>query len=287
MPFAVKVLFVGVLTLGSSSFVFAQSGTRPQVQPAVTAASAAPQTAAVNLPVVVSGTVPDEATRQAILSRLREIYGSDRVVDQMGVSNLIAPPNWAQHVQKMIQPDLKLVSRGQLSIKGNIAELRGEVSNEAQRQQIVSKILNDVGNPTYTLRNGLRVTGPGQEQEKVDAVLSNQIVEFEPASAKLTEKGKSVLNGLLPVLKQMNVSGKSFEIIGHTDAQGNQAANLRLSSDRAEAVKAYLVNGGIPAEKLTTMGAGANRPIADNSTEEGRARNRRIEVRVGQVEAAQ
>jgi OOP family OmpA-OmpF porin len=79
--------------------------------------------------VIVSGVVPDEATRSAIVARMRELYGADRVVDQLGVDKLVAPPNWNQHIQRVLTPDLKRVTKGQLSITGNVVELSGEVDN--------------------------------------------------------------------------------------------------------------------------------------------------------------
>ena len=87
---------------------------------------------------MVAGTVPDESTRQAILARVRELYGNDRVVDQLGVGNLVAPPNWSQHVQRALHPDIKHVSRGQLSIQGNVLEIKGEDSpqNVAKRDAL-------------------------------------------------------------------------------------------------------------------------------------------------------
>src|SRR5438067_3095418 len=79
-------------------------GAPAQDSPAA-AASAAAATAAGK--VVVGGVVPDDATRVAILARVRELYGADRVVDQLGVDKLAAPPNWAQHVRSVLDPDLK------------------------------------------------------------------------------------------------------------------------------------------------------------------------------------
>jgi OmpA-OmpF porin, OOP family len=63
---------------------------------------------------------------------------------------------------------------------------------------------------------------------------------------------------------------------GHTDANGKPAHNLALSKRRAEAVKAYLVAHGIATARLSTMGYGQSRPIADNGTADGRAQNRRV-----------
>jgi OOP family OmpA-OmpF porin len=225
--------------------------------------------------VVVAGVVPDEATRQAILGRVRELYGADRVVDQMGVGNLVAPPHWSQNVQKLLSPDLKRVSRGQLRIKGNEIDVTGEVDNEALRQQVVSQMSAQL-NPTYTVRNGLRVAAAGQEV--VDAALANRIIEFEPGNATLTGTGQQVLDQLLPVLQQLK--GRRFEVIGYTDSQGSRAHNVALSAARADAVKAHLGSKGIAPELVQTSGVGPDRPVASNETPEGRARNRRIELRV-------
>jgi outer membrane protein OmpA-like peptidoglycan-associated protein len=71
-----------------------------------------------------------------------------------------------------------------------------------------------------------------------------------------------------------------LEIAGYTDDVGSSKLNLRLSTQRAQAVKAYLVRLGVPAWQLTAKGYGASQPVADNTNEEGRAMNRRIEFHV-------
>lgn len=225
--------------------------------------------------VVVSGTVPDEATRQAVLTRAREVFGVDRVVDQLGVGNLVAPPNWTSYLQRIISPDLKQVSRGQISVSGNVIDIKGEVGNEAVRQQIVSELSTRL-NTTYTVRNGLRVGAAGQDQ--VDQALTNRTIEFETGNSTLTPTGRQVLDLLAPVLQRL--PGRSFEVIGHTDAQGSRPQNIALSAARADTVKAHLASKGIAADSITTSGAGPDRPVASNDTPDGRARNRRIELRV-------
>ena len=122
--------------------------------------------------VVVAGTVPDEATRIAVITRLRELYGAERVVDQLSLGSVVAPPQWSQHVQKLLSPSLKQVSHGQLSVQGQTVDLKGEVGNEAVRQQLASEMAQSL-NPTYTVRNGLRVAV--QEQAVVDQALANRI----------------------------------------------------------------------------------------------------------------
>lgn len=255
-------LWAGALSAG---IVWAQ-------QPAPAAVPAAPAQAKV----VVSGTVPDEATRAAILARVREVYGAERVVDQLGVGPLAAPPQWSQQVQKLLTSDLKRVSQGQLKIEGNVVDIAGQVDSAQTQAQLVKTLATRLDNPTYTVRDNLRVGA--SSQQVLDAAMANRIVEFETGNATLTPAGQRVLDELLPVLQQL--AGRHFEIVGHTDADGSRQGNLLLSAARAETVKAYLVQRGIPAAALATSGVGPDRPVADNATPAGRARNRRIEFRV-------
>jgi OOP family OmpA-OmpF porin len=227
-------------------------------------------------PVVVSGTVPDEATRVAVVSRLREIYGAERVVDQLALGAVVAPPQWAQYVGKLLSPSLRQVNHGQLSVQGQTVQLSGEVANEVQRQQVAAEMAQSL-NPTYSVRNGLRVSA--SEQSLVDQILANRTIEFEPGSAVLRPAGQQILNEMAAALLQLR--GRRVALIGHTDALGARAGNVSLSLARAQTVKAYLVGRGVLADSLSTSGMGPDQPVASNDTDEGRARNRRIEFRVG------
>jgi OOP family OmpA-OmpF porin len=228
-----------------------------------------------NAPIVVAGTVPDEPTKAALLARLREVYGAGRVLDQLAVGAVSTPANWSDYLQKLIGPDLKLVSRGQLKVDGNNVSLRGDVANEAQRQQVAGAIAASL-NPTYTVNNGLRVVA--SEQGVLDAALANRIIEFESGQATLTDSGKAILDQMSVAL--LRLKDKKVEVIGHTDNAGSRAGNLSLSQARAEAVKQYVAGRGVKPELIAVSGEGPDRPVADNRSAEGRARNRRIEFKV-------
>jgi OOP family OmpA-OmpF porin len=114
----------------------------------------------------------------------------------------------------------------------------------------------------------------------LDAALANRIIEFESGKAALTESGKAVLDQMSVALQKLR--DKKVEVIGHTDNAGSRAGNLSLSQARAEAVKEYVVGRGVKAELVSVSGEGPDRPVADNRTAEGRARNRRIEFKVVQ-----
>lgn len=224
--------------------------------------------------VVVSGAVPDEATKVAVLSRLKAIYGPD-VIDQVTIGSVVAPPNWSDYVQKLIDPRLKQISHGQVQINGNTVSLQGEVANEAIRQQLPSDMAG-VLSPSYTVKNGLLVGQP--KQAVLDQALANRIIEFDSGSATLTPMGKQILDQMAAAMQQIN--GQAVVIIGHTSNDGKHDANIKLSQDRADAVKAYLVGKGVAANSLITRGVGPDQPIASDRTPEGRARNRRIEFRL-------
>ena len=227
--------------------------------------------------VLVSGTVPDEASKAAVLVRLRELYGADQVVDQIAVGQVALPANWTSYVQKLLTANLKQVSHGQLTIDGSVVSVRGEVANEAQRQKIASDFATSL-NPTYTVNNGLRVVAA--EQSVLDATLANRTVEFDSGKATLTPSGRAIVDDMGAAM--LSLKERKFDVIGHTDNQGLRQNNQNLSLARAEAVKFYLAAKGINAALLTASGQGPDRPIASNDTAEGRARNRRIEFRMAQ-----
>ncbi len=71
-----------------------------------------------------------------------------------------------------------------------------------------------------------------------------------------------------------------IQVAGHTDSTGSHAYNMKLSEQRAASVKTFLAGRGVPAQRMHTVGAGPDHPIADNSTEAGRAENRRVEITI-------
>jgi OOP family OmpA-OmpF porin len=225
--------------------------------------------------ILASGTVPDEASKAGILSRLRDVYGVDKVVDQIAVGSVVLPANWNSYVQKMISPTLLSISRGQLTVDGTTVNLRGEVANEAQRQQVASDIAVGL-NPIYIVHNGLRVSA--SEQTLLDQALGNRIIEFNSSEAILTPAGRKILDDMASVL--LKLRGRHFEVIGHTDNSGLRASNIALSHARANAIRDYLADKGVDTEKITTTGQGPDRPVASNDTADGRSRNRRIEFRI-------
>lgn len=98
--------------------------------------------------------------------------------------------------------------------------------------------------------------------------------------AELTPAGEQKIREYREQVRADMSAAKAVKITGHTDNVGKDDYNQQLSLRRAEAVRNYLIGIGSDASKLEAAGMGANNPIADNSTPEGRAQNRRVEVEV-------
>ena len=101
-------------------------------------------------------------------------------------------------------------------------------------------------------------------------------LNFDTGSANLQASSASQLDQIAAMLK--SAPALAVEVGGHTDNVGDAAANQKLSQARAGAVVSALVGRGIPAARLTPKGYGATSPVADNRTEDGRAKNRRVEL---------
>ena len=226
-------------------------------------------------PVVVEGVVPNQATKQAILSKMRSVYGQDQVVDKIQVRAVTAPSDWGNTVTQAISPDLKKVSQGKLTVQGTQVQLSGKVSNPTELQPLVQQYQGLIPSPYHFTQ---QLQANQAEQGIVDNALKNRIIEFESGSSVLTDSGKSILDEMAAALHK--VGNKKVKIIGHTDSSGDATKNLKLSQERAEAVKSYLVGKSIAATNLSSAGMGSNKPVADNATPEGRRKNRRIEFEV-------
>jgi outer membrane protein OmpA-like peptidoglycan-associated protein len=126
-----------------------------------------------------------------------------------------------------------------------------------------------------------QMAGTGVEVVRVGDNLTLNMpgnITFAFDSYKLKPEFDPVLDKLATTLVEYNKT--VIQIAGHTDSVGSHAYNMKLSEQRADSVKSYLVSRGVPAARLDTVGAGPDHPIASNDTEAGRAQNRRVEITI-------
>jgi outer membrane protein OmpA-like peptidoglycan-associated protein len=189
-------------------------------------------------------------------------------------------------------------SNSELSEARTQAAERNALRGELEAALTKLSLLEQTSGNTETMR--VEVQGTQQmiagyeadlrESEETIATLRKRIGEliwlkgdlknivFPVDSSEITSEANDVLEEAIAVLKGLN--GVQVVISGHTDNVDNEEHNHDLSQRRAEAVRNHLITHGIPSHKLIAVGCGSARPIADNATEEGRSKNRRIEFEI-------
>lgn len=120
---------------------------------------------------------------------------------------------------------------------------------------------------------------PPKAEIKGKKIELNENVEFKTNSHELANVTDPVLDEVVQIMKA-HPEIVRVRVEGHTDTVGSAKYNLALSDRRAKTVKDYLISHGIESSRLTSKGFGLTRPIATNKTEEGRARNRRVEIHI-------
>lgn len=127
------------------------------------------------------------------------------------------------------------------------------------------------------LRQSLQGTGVEVSRQGEQIVLNMpDNITFDTGSSEVKPTSFSVLNNLANTL--VKYQDTRINVAGHTDSIGSDQANLRLSQQRAYSVRNYMIDRGVAAQRMNAIGYGETRPIADNATPEGRARNRRVEI---------
>jgi len=146
------------------------------------------------------------------------------------------------------------------AVAGNVWSKRMQAQREAMEQA--------------TRGTNVEVTRTADNQLKVN--IPNDI-SFATGSAAIKPELRSVLETFANGLSK-DSTGMHVRIVGHTDSTGSEAVNNPLSLERADSVKNFLVDRGVPASHVETIGRGEREPIASNETAEGRAKNRRVEI---------
>jgi outer membrane protein OmpA-like peptidoglycan-associated protein len=235
----------------------------------------------------------DEALKDQIMDAVRGVFGDEADKCRADIDDGFATDMPAAANLSTILPILKSSPNASVIIKGD--QIVVNSPDQAALQQLVSDIqaaapgMTVVAEGPLDLQNeidnsltasGAAMDGLGENPDPRDVAraLSLQVINFEVDKAFIPDVNKPLLDRAAEIMTA--VPDMELMIIGHTDSQASDAYNMELSRDRAESVKEYLVSKGVDASKLQTKGMGETDPIADNSTEQGRFRNRRIEFTV-------
>ena len=236
--------------------------------------------------VQLRGRLPSDLVRGVAENFAQARFGIGKVyVATRNVENL--PDGWPVRVLAGVEA-LSELAHGAVIVQPDLVTVRGDTGNLAARSEI-ARLLSD------KLGEGARFEIFVDYKEALDPIASlptvdecvadikrigtEQKITFEPGSAVVDASARPALDALANVFSECEELDFEIEIGGHTDSQGSEGGNQRISEERAQAVQEELLQRGVKTLQLTAVGYGETQPIADNETEEGREANRRIDFK--------
>ena len=226
----------------------------------------------------LTGNVPDNNVHAALVANAGRKFFSEKVVDNLKAS-VGAPSGFANAVVPALGA-LSRLSTGTLVVSDREVKLSGDALYEAAAAQIRAGLGKDFPQG-WQFKSEISVK---PQAAPVDATVCQQLfadlltkarIRFESARAEISQDLLGLLDRLIETA--LRCPNANIEIAGHTDTDGDPAANQALSEKRAQAVTDYLVRAGLPASRFAAVGYGSTQPLGSNDTDEGKAQNRRID----------
>ena len=278
---------LGLVVLG----VILMKGCTQRTEPM---AAAAPDTTASTMPAVAGGTwdadfglsqtpaglvvrgkVATEAAKATLMQQLAGVYPGVPLVDSLVVdAGATSAPLLGNG--PTLFGYLSQVRSAALGLNGQTVTVRGNVRSPRALDDVTADLRSALP-AGYALLPEITVVAPTREVATADSLIAAALVApipFRTGSADLGDNASTILDQVAAALAQFPTVKVAVE--GHTDTTGSADTNQRLSQERAESVMRYLVGKGIGADRMTAVGYGQTRPVADNATETGRAQNRRV-----------
>jgi len=225
------------------------------------------------------GAAPDAATAAALRALADARLPGAAVEGALREGGAATRPGWRAAALASVDA-LAPLAEGRLLLRDRDLTLEGVVPDAAAAQSVEAALapLREAG---WRVRAETRVVEPQPARdaiapcaERLSARVAETPLRFEVGDSALSADSAATVDALAAILR--DCAGGPVEIGGHTDAQGAHDYNMALSTRRAAAVRAALIARGVPPGALLARGYGPTQPVADNATEAGRAKNRRI-----------
>jgi OOP family OmpA-OmpF porin len=238
--------------------------------------------------VIVSGDISSGDLRTSLIQALSRAGGVAEVDDAalQVVDGIPSEAVWIDEMAALVAQAIAGLDEGSFFVNpsGRIFKVSGVTESRQLKSDIetTAEVAADASGFFFTTGVIIPKVEDAPTEEEVEELQSNlddlidgKVVEFQGGSADLSATGMALLDEILQALQaNLNVP---VTIHGHASSEGSSTVNLKLSEDRAAAVRDYLVARGADPNRFIVIGHGDTQPVASNSTEEGRARNRRIE----------
>lgn len=233
----------------------------------------------VNGVLVLQGQVQNEESKSEIVAAALDAFPALQVEDKLQV-NAASATAWVPTLLRAISA-ISIVKQPEIQIDaaGDSLSLAGVVAAAFQKNAVLSDLTNALQG-SLALGERLAIVEPERDpklvalEKRIQSLQTTTRIQFKINTAFLADLSKEVLNQVAEILKE--APGAAIEVEGHTDNLGSRETNMRLSQERADAVRNYLISQGIEASRLSAVGYGPTRPVATNSTRQGRIANRRV-----------
>jgi OOP family OmpA-OmpF porin len=240
--------------------------------------------------IALSGQVPDAAAKAAMETEAAALFGAGRVQSALLADGAAPPSGWETAAMRALGY-LAQTAEGEADLAGNKLSLRGRVTDPQLVRMLHDRAVAEL--PDYRVETAFVVDLPAalgavplppvRCAAELNRTARASAIDFETGSAALEPGSEAVLDALAAVLARC--VGGAIVVGGHTDAQGSEQVNRRISQARAEAVVEALAGRGVPLDRIVAAGFGEERPVASNESAAGRARNRRIEFEPARPES--
>ena len=235
--------------------------------------------------VEIRGRLPDARTRAAVQSFAHARFGVDgtelaaRIADDL-------PQGWPVRVLVSLEA-LSLLNNGAMTVRPDLIEISGDTGSKTAKDDISRIITSKLGETAEfkldvsyveALDPIAALPTPEECVERINAAIAERKITFAPGSSEIDADALDTIAKVAEALKECQTV--QMEIGGHTDSQGRESMNERLSQERANAVLNAIMARRVLTSNLIAKGYGETRPIADNGSDDGREANRRIEFQL-------
>lgn len=232
---------------------------------------------------LLRGRMPTAASRQELFDAAAAIVGQGNVIDETEVDNSVTEPPWTGALPRLLQLLRRLDGAPGLRLEDRTLTLTGHTSSEGLRDHLASEItsIGAAANAGWNIANRMRISPVAVNhtaENRIRSVLERGPIDFEDGTSTLTDEARTRIGEIGAGLE--NISDIRVEILAHSDAGGDPAANRALSLEQARAVRDVL-SASIHPDRLLAVGYGSDRPLAadqNNAADTGVAS--RIEFRV-------
>ncbi len=236
--------------------------------------------------ITLAGHVENDEDNAAVIEMVKRTTGFDAIKNLHGLAS--GKPEAFDKARQVATELVNTLYNSEAVLADKKLTIKGEADSEATRKKVIEVITTNLP-PDYVGEHEIailnvkpieppKLVGKKECQYLLNSSLAKGKINFEVDKAVISQTSTGLLDEI--VSSAARCPEARIEIAGHTDSDGDDAYNQKLSEGRAIAVREYLIKKGIAASRLDASGYGESRPLQSNETLEGKARNRRIEFNV-------